>query len=97
MKVAANPKPNAPPPAAPAEAPGEVPPHERPPADRHKKRPDENAAPSVYTPAAPEKPERKTELGAKPAPPPAGPAAAPDKAPTEDLPSTERKTGKPSA
>ena len=33
-------------------------------------------APSVYAPATPEKPERKTEPGAKPAPP-AGPAFDP--------------------
>jgi hypothetical protein len=62
-KVAAKPKPGtkpkAPPPAAPAEAPGEVPPHARPAADRQQERSEEKAAPSVYTPATPEKPERK--------------------------------------
>ena len=62
-KVAAKPKsgtkPKAPPPAAPAEAPGEVLPHERPVADRQQESPEEKIAPSVYTPATPEKPERK--------------------------------------
>jgi hypothetical protein len=89
-KVAAKPKPGtkpkAPPPAAPAEAPGEAPPHERPAADRQKESPEEKAAPSVYTPATPDKPERKTEPGAKPAQPPARPAAAPGKAPPEEKP-----------
>jgi fused signal recognition particle receptor len=98
-KVAAKPKPRAkpkaPPPAAPAEAPGEVPPHERAPGDREKENPAEKAAPSVFTPATPAKPERKAEPGAKPAPPPAGPAAPPGKAVPEDLPPAERKTDKP--
>lgn len=62
-KVATKPKaankPKAPPPAAPAEAPGEAPPHERHPADREKENPKEKAAPSVYTPTTPEKPDRK--------------------------------------
>jgi hypothetical protein len=66
-KVAAKPKPKAPPPAAPAEAPREVPPHERPAGDRQETSSEEKAAPSVYTPATPEKPEGKTEPGAKPA------------------------------
>jgi hypothetical protein len=79
-------KPKAPPPAAPAEAPGEAPPHEGPAADRQKESPEEKAAPSVYTPATPEKPERKTEPGAKPAQSPAGPAAAPGRAPPEERP-----------
>ena len=90
-------KPKAPPPAAPAEAPGEVPPHERPVADRQQENPEGKAAPSVNTPATPEEPERKTDPGAKLAPPPAGPAAAPGTAPPEHLPPAERKTGKPSA
>jgi hypothetical protein len=96
-KVAAKPKPatkpKAPPPAAPAEAPGEAPPHERPATDREKKSPEEKAAPSVYTPNRPEKPETKADPGAKPAPP-TGPAAGPGKPPPEDLPPAERKTGK---
>ena len=100
-KVAAKPKsgtkPKAPPTAAPAEAPGEVPPHERPVADRQQESPAGKAAPSVNTPATPEEPERKTDPGAKLAPPPAGPAAAPGTAPPEDVPPAERKTGKPSA
>jgi hypothetical protein len=82
-KVATKPKsgvkPKAPTPAPLAEAPGEVPPHERPPGDRQKESPEENTAPSVYTPVTPEKPERKTEPSAKPAPAPAGPAATPGK------------------
>ena len=72
-KVAAKPKsgtrPKAPPSAAPTEASGEVPWH-RPHGDRQKESPKEMAAPSVYAPATPEKPERKTEQG-EPALPPA--------------------------
>jgi hypothetical protein len=68
-KAAAKPKPGtkpkAPPPAAPAEAPGEVPSHKRPAADRQKESPEEKAAPSVYTPATPDKPERKTEIATR--------------------------------
>jgi 8-oxo-dGTP diphosphatase len=60
-KMTAKPKPGTkrqgPPPAAPAEAPGGVPPHERPAADRQKESSEEKAAPSIYRPATPEKPE----------------------------------------
>jgi hypothetical protein len=79
-KVAAKPKPRtrpkAPASTATAEASGEVPPHERPHGDRQKESAKEMAAPSVSAPAMPEKPERKTEPGAKPEPP-AGPAFDP--------------------
>jgi hypothetical protein len=99
-KLAAKPKPGiklkAPPPAAPAEVPGEVPPHERPAARRKKEGREKKAAPSIYTPATPEKLESKTEPSAKPALPPTG-RAAPGEASPEDLPPAERKTGKPSA
>ena len=68
-KPKAGTKPTAAPPAAPAEG------H----AIGNGLATEENTAPSVYTPATPEKPERKTDSSAKPAPPPAGPAATPGK------------------
>jgi hypothetical protein len=80
-KVAAKPKPGtrpkSPPSAARTEASGEVPSHERPHGDRQKESPKEMTAPSVYAPATPEKPERKTEPAVKPEPPSAGPAFDP--------------------
>ena len=79
-KVAAKPKPGtrpkAPPSTAPTEASGAVPSHEQPHGDRQKESPKEMVAPFVYAPATPEKPERKTDPGAKPTPP-AGPAFDP--------------------
>ena len=80
-KVAAKPKPGtrpkSPPSAARTEASGEVPSHERPHGDQQKESPKEMAAPSVYAPATPQKPERKTEPAVKPEPPSAGPAFDP--------------------
>ncbi|HEX2447871.1 MAG TPA: signal recognition particle-docking protein FtsY [Methyloceanibacter sp.] len=90
-------QPKGPPPAGPATVPGALPPEERPPGSREKESPAEKAAPSVFTPAAPDKPAPKTEPQVKPAPPPGGPAAHPGKASPEELPPGERKKDKPNA